>query len=427
MNENEKSTEEAQLLDSTKVDQIEVNIDDLFGMPGAENVMLPSTGSKEEEEEKPKSIFSKENVDVSFLDNSKATISEKKEAIENKAEVEDTIAELDGLIAQEEDAGNKGRPKVDKSGLSELAHKMIEDGTLVPFDDDKSFDEYTTKDFRELFEANFQEREKAIRENTPKEFFNSLPEELQYAAKYVADGGQDLKGLFKTLSYVEEIRQLDPEDQNDQAEIARQYLHATGFGTAEEIEEEISDWEELDKLEQKANQFKPKLDRMQDEIISRQLAEQERKKHQQNEQAKAYTDNVFNTLATGELGGVKLDKKIQGLLYTGLVQPNYPSIHGKPTNLFGHLIEKYQFVEPRHDLIAEALWLLADPDGYKSKVREIGSKAATEKVVRQLKTEESRKISSSTIEDEEVKRTVASPRTTQRTIPRQNNMFKRGF
>ena len=40
---------------------------------------------------------------------------------------------------------------------------MIEDGTLVPFDDYKSFDEYTTKDFRELFEANFQEREKAIR------------------------------------------------------------------------------------------------------------------------------------------------------------------------------------------------------------------------------------------------------------------------
>ena len=128
MNENEKSTEEAQLLDSTKVDQIEVNIDELFGMPGAESVMLPSTDS---EEEKPKSIFSKENVDVSFLDNSKATSSEKKEAIENKAEVEDTIAELDGLIAQEEDAGNKGRPKVDKSGLYDLATKMIEEGDKV--------------------------------------------------------------------------------------------------------------------------------------------------------------------------------------------------------------------------------------------------------------------------------------------------------
>ena len=171
MNENEKMTGETQLLDTTKVDQIEVNIDDLFGMPGAESIMLPSDQT---EEDKPKSIFSKENIDISFLDNSKATFSEKKEAEEKNLEVEETIAELDGLISQEEDAGNKGRPKVDKSGLSELTAKMIEEGSLVPFDDDKPFEEYTTKDFRELFEANFNEREKKIREDTPKEFFNSL-------------------------------------------------------------------------------------------------------------------------------------------------------------------------------------------------------------------------------------------------------------
>jgi hypothetical protein len=424
MDDTNKLTGETQVLDTTKVDQVEVNIDEIFGMPGAESIMLPENGK---EEDKPKSMFSKENIDTTFLDNPKVTTAEKQEAAEKKAEVEETIAELDGLISQEEDAGNKGRPKVDKSGLAELASKMIEEGTLVPFDDDKSLDEYTTKDFRELFEANFQERENAIRENTPREFFNSLPEELQYAAKYVADGGQDLKGLFRTLAHVEEIRQLDPADENDHAEIARQYLYATGFGTPEEIESEIQDWEDLDRLAQKANQFKPKLDRMQEEIVARQLAEQEQKKEQQAQQAKAYTDNVFNTLSVGELGGVKLDKKIQSLLYSGLVQPNYPSISGKPTNLFGHLIEKYQFVEPRHDLIAKALWLLADPDGFEAKIREQGSKAATEKVVRQLKTEESRKLASSSSDDEETKRTASPQRSTQRTIPRQSNMFKRGF
>lgn len=422
--EDNKLTGETQVLDTTKVEQVEVNIDEIFGMPGAESVMLPEDGK---EPEKPKSMFSKENIDTTFLDNPATTSESKKETAEKKAEVEETIAELDGLIAQEEDAGNKGRPKVDKSGLAELATKMIEEGTLVPFDDDKPLEEYTTKDFRELFEANFEERENAIRESTPREFFNSLPEELQYAAKYVADGGQDLKGLFRTLAHVEEIRQLDPTDENDHAEIARQYLHATGFGTPEEIESEIQDWEDLDRLAQKANQFKPKLDRMQEEIIARQLAEQEQKKEQQAHQAKAYTDNVFNTLSAGELGGVKLDKKIQSLLYSGLVQPNYPSISGKPTNLFGHLIEKYQFVEPRHDLIAEALWLLADPEGYKGKVREQGSKAATEKVVRQLKTEESRKLASSTAEEEETRRTASPQRSTQRTISRQTNMFKRTF
>ena len=179
----------------------------------------------------------------------------------------------------------------------------------------------------------------------------------------------------------------------------------------------------MDKLQQKANQFKPKLDKMQEEIIQRQLADQESKKQQQAQAAKAYTDNVYNTLLTGELGGVKLDKKTQSTLYSGLVQPNYPSISGKNTNLLGHLLEKYQFVEPRHDLIAEALWLLSDPDGYKGKVREQGSREAVEKTVRQLKTEESRKLTSSTNEEEEASR--KAPSRTQRTLPRQNNLFKR--
>ena len=385
--------EETQIQDSTTVGQADVNIDELFGTPGAESIMLPSDGK---EEEKPKTMFSKESVDTTFLD--KSSFSEKKE---EDTEVKEAIAELDSLISQEEDAGTKGRPKVDKSGLADLAQKMIEEGSLVGFDDDKPLEEYTTKDFRELFEANFQERENKIRENTPKEFFNSLPEELQIAAKYVADGGQDLKGLFRTLAQVEEMIQLDPTDEHDQAEIARQYLWATNFGTAEEIETEIEEWGDMGRLEQKANQFKPKLDRMQEEIVARQLAEQETKKEKQQNAAKKYTDNVYNTLSVGDLGGIKLDKKTQGMLYSGLVQPNYPSISGKPTNMLGHLLEKYQFVEPRHDLIAEALWLLADPAGYKSKIKEQGNKQAVEKTVRQLKTEESRKITSSVNDDRE--------------------------
>ena len=403
--------------DSTTVDLVDVNIDELFGVPGAENIMLPSN-----EDDKPKSMFSKENVDTTFLDNP-ARPSNKIEDAEKKAEVDETIAELDSLISQEEDAGNKGRPKIDKSGLYELAQKMIEEGALVAFDDDKPLEEYSTKDFRELFEANFQEREDKIKKNVPKEFFNSLPEELQIAAKYVADGGKDLKGLFRTLAQVEEMIQLDPSNEYDQAEIARQYLYATNFGTAEEIESEVQDWNDLGKLEQKANQFKPKLDRMQEEIVARQLAEQEHKKEQQAHAAKAYTDNVYNTLITGELGGIKIDKKIQSQLYSGLVQPNYPSISGKPTNMLGHLLEKYQFVEPRHDLIAEALWLLSDPDGYKGRVREQGSKEATEKTVRMLKTEESRKNTPSARDDEQEDRRSSKP---QRTIPRNTgNIFRK--
>ena len=419
-------TNNNEMQESTTVAQVDVNIDELFGMPGADSVMLPEDNNNSEE--KPKSVFSKEQIDTTFLDKPEKTtvvnkVDDSNNEPEEKVDVEEALAELDSLISQEEDAGNKGRPKVDKSGLTELALKMIEEGTLIPFDDEKPLEEYTTKDFRELFEANFQERENKIRESTPREFFEALPEELQYAAKYVADGGTDLKGLFRTLAQVEEMRQLDPSNEYDQAEIARQYLYATRFGTPEEIEAEINDWSDMGRLEQKAQQFKPKLDKMQDEIVARQLAEQEYKKEQQQQQARAYTENVYNTLSTGEIGGVKLDKKIQSMLYSGLVQPNYPSISGKPTNMLGHLLEKYQFVEPRHDLIAEALWLLADPDDYKGKIREQGSKAAVEKTVRQLKTEQSRKLTSSNQENEEPRRTVSKPQ--QKTLSRPSNLFKR--
>ena len=425
----EELNEETQTQDSTTVEEVDVNLDEIFGNVGAENVMLP------EAESKPKSIFSKEEeLDTSFIDKPEETTTEeapKKEmTAEEKIEstpdsvVDEALSELDEAITAEETGQSKpGRKKTDKNGLVELAQKMIEEGTLFGFDDDKPIEEYTTKDFRELFEANFQEREAKIRQDTPKEFFNALPQELQVAAKYVADGGTDLKGLFRTLSHVEEIVELDAENPDHQARIARQYLTATNFGTAEEIEEEIDTWIDTDRLAKKAGQFKPKLDKMQEKIVAQQLAQQEQKKRQQEDQARMYMDNVYNTLSTGRLGELKLDKRVQNHLYSGLVQPNYPSISGKPTNLLGHLLEKYQFVEPRHDLIAEALWLLSDPQGYKERVKSIGGQAAVADTVRKLKTAQSKKnVSSSTRPSSEP---TTRRKSTKRTVQRQNNMFKR--
>ncbi len=298
--------------------------------------------------------------------------------------------------------------------------KLIDEGLIVPFDDDKPMEDYSVKDWKELLEANFQEREKKVRQETPKEFFESLPEELQYAAKYVADGGQDLKGLFQVLAQVEEYREMNPEVPNDQEVIVRSYLRATGFGNDEEISEEISTWKDLGKLEQQARKFKPKLDAMQEQVVQEQLARQEELKVQQQQAAEAYIDNVYDTLKTAEINGLKLDRKTQATLYTGLVQPQYPSISGRPTNLLGHLLEKYQFVEPNYPLIAEALWLLSDPDAYRQSLVKQGKNQAVESTVRQLKTEQSRKIASTNVDADDIK-----PQESSRRIPRNTNIFKR--
>ena len=402
--------------EQTTVQQVDINIDDIFGgAPGADSIVLPAA------EDKKPSFFSTPKTDLTFLDKEDEEDEDgnPKPAIQSANDLLNELTnDVNDLQDQDDDAPKGGRPKVDKSGMVETFSKLIEEGLLIGFEDDKPMDEYSIKDWKELLQANFEEKERAIKEQTPKEFFESLPEELQYAAQYVANGGNDLKGLFSALAQVEEVRGLDPTDEMDQEQIVRSYLRATGFGNDEDIDEEIVTWKDLGKLEQQANKFKPKLDRMQESIVAQKIAEQEQMKAQQEQAASAYMDNVYEALKPSELAGIKLDKKTQAMLYAGLVQPNYPSISGRNTNLLGHLLEKHQFVEPNYPLVAEALWLLADPEGYKSKIMDQGKNKVVENTVRQLKTEQNRKISSTVPDDKD-----DEPK--QRKIPRQTNIFKR--
>lgn len=412
----------------TSVQQIDLDIDSLFdGAPGASSII--TSPSDDATEIKP-NIFSKKTVDLDFLDKEEdgKTFNSTTNNVEVKKEIKEALNEIldEGVVPEFEDESKSkpGRPKTEKSGLVEFLKKRIESNEMFAFDDydekKQSLDDYLVglgeKDVEELWQANMDNLKNEVASNTPAEFFQSLPEELQYAAKYVADGGQDLKGLFAALAQVEAVREMDPADDNDQEFIVKQYLQATNFGTPDEIEEELTTWKDLGVLEKKAKQFKPKLDQMQEKVVIAQLQEQEYRRQQQQNAAEAYQQNVFEALRPAEINGLKLDKRIQAQLYTGLVQPQYPSISGKPTNLLGHLLERYQFVDPNYPLIAEALWLLSDPDSYRNELKKQGKNAAVEQTVRQLKTEQSRKNVSSYYEEEEQKpRKIAKPQ----------NIFKR--
>ena len=409
----------------TQVSQADVNIDELFALPGAENIMVP--GAEDDDEKKP-NMFSSTNVDTSFLDKLKPAAPAAKAATpaaetqEDSEKNQESLEEFETLINQQEDPSARGRKKVDKSGLIELASKMIEEGVLFPFDDDKSLDEYTAKDFRELFEANMKEKEQQLSHDIPQQIFQSMPGEMQYLMDYISKGGTDVKGMMQQLAQVNEVMELDPSDSSDQELIVRQYLSLKGDMTQDEIEDEIATFKDMDRLEQKANQFKPKLEAVREKEVAKKIAEQEQQKQKQQAIAGQFVDSVYGVLEKGELGGVKLDRKTQNMLYTGLVQPGYPSISGKPTNLLGHLLEKYQWVEPNHELIAEALWLLADPDGFKNKVKSQGSRVATEQTVRSLKTEEARRKGSAVVDRDEDPVTNKPKRTIQRS---NKNMFQR--
>ena len=417
---------------SSSVETLDINLDEIFnGAPGAGDVTLPT-----EEKDKP-NIFTGRNkkADFSFADpdedgvddltakSEEAEETEKEDVKMSKEDTDDIMNSLteDDEETEEEKKETRGRKSI--SGISDVFSKLIKDDKIVPFDDDKELADYSAKDWEELIEANLEEKANQARRETPKQFFASLPEELQVAARYVADGGQDLKGLFSTLAQVEETRTLDIKSESGQETIIREYLGATGYGTQEEISEEIEIWKDLGKLETQASKFKPKLDKMQEKVVAKKIEEQDLKRKQQEQASKTYMSNVYETLKDGNLGDIKVDKRTQAMLYNGLVQPSYPSVSGKNTNLLGHLLEKYQFVEPNYGLISEALWLLQDPEGYKSKIMDKGAQKSVEQTVRKLKTEQANAGGSSSLGIQEKEETTRKP--AGKKLPRTNNIFKR--
>jgi hypothetical protein len=389
------------------------NIDDFLPMPGADDIVISGEG-KNKDFDKPGFFNKDSDLDLNFLDEDEDSKNPSNEKIE------DVLSELDADFEQkdEEDASKVGRKKIDKNGLVETFSKLIEEGSIVPFDDDKPLEDYSLNDWKELINANFEEREKAIREATPKEFFEALPEELRYAAEYVAKGGNDLKGLFKVLAQTEEAKSLDPAKPSEAEEIVRNYLYAT-MSDDELVQEQIQEWLDAGIINKKAAQLKPKLDAMNEQIIRQKLDQQEKAREKQLEMKQAYLENIMETLKPGELNGVKIDSKRQKFLWDELTTTKYQSMTGKQTNLLGKLLEEHQFGEKkRYDLIAEALWLLSDPDDYKSQISKQVKNEVTKETVRKLKTEESRKIGSFTTDNDEVEEKTATKK-----LNRPKNIF----
>lgn len=369
------------------------NIDDFLPMPGAESIVTsPNVLSTQEEE----TI----NIDDDFKD-----------------ELTDVIPSLDP--EEEEIIEDKTKaPKGKIRNNADVFKSLIEKDLLIPFDDDKPLEEYTEKDWEDLIKSNFEEKEKELTEKTQKEFFEALPKELQMATKYVLDGGNDLQGMFRALAQTEQVKKLDATVPEHHEHIVRAYLYAKNFGTQEQIEEQIEEWSEMNMLGKKATQFKPVIDEMQEEIVQQQVKKQEDHKKAMIAKRESYINNIADTLKAGELGGVKIDNKRQKMLFEEMTTTKYQSMTGRPTNLLGKLLEDYQFGDkPRYDLIAEAVWLLAEPDTYKESIRQVAKNETADEIARKLKTEQDNKNSNSPAPED---------KTTKRTIKRQNrNIFER--
>lgn len=389
----EETTEEKtndKVESSTAVEEVEFeNIDELLGIPSASVAMTA-------DEEESNSVLDNGKIDIDFLDEIPGDEPIKDEETATKV----VEALVDSPLQEEEEAPvNKGgRPTLTKDAMIEATNRLVEKGIIQPFDDDKSVDQYTVDDFEELIQANIQQKLQQTAENAPVELFKQLPEEVQAVVHYALNGGQDTKSVFQQLSKAQETFDLDITKEEDQEIIARQYLNLTGFGTAEEIEDEINVLKDRGDLEKYSTRYKPKLDAKQAEVIERRLAEQEQAKIRKQEAQKHYQNTVYNALNQKDLNGIPLNNKIQTMLFYGLTDSTkYQDSRGNSTNALGYLLEQHQFGKNANpSLVAEALWLLADPQDYRNAVKRIGQNEEVVNTTRKLRTSEGQKLTSST-------------------------------
>jgi len=397
MTEEEKAAQAAAQNSATTVAEVDFdNLDDLLGIPSASSVIAPADTKN--------SVLKSDKVDISFLDKIGDDDTESlkdpevaKAAVSALVDDEFTGGPNDTTDeVEEKDKG--GRPRLTKDAMIEAATRLIDKGVLQPFDDGKALADYTVDDFEELIQANIDSQTSEVAQNAPVQLFQQLPEEVQAVIHYALNGGQDIKSVFSQLAKAQETFDLDVANEQDQESIARQYLNLSGFGSVEEIEDEINVLKDRGDLQKYAERYKPKLDARQAEVIEKRLKDQQSAQARKNDMEKKYHDVVYNTLNSNNLNGIPLNNKVQTMLYYGLTDATkYQDAKGNPTNALGYLLEQHQFGEKANpSLVAEALWLLADPVNYRNSVKQLGANVANTNTARALRTEEASRNTSST-------------------------------
>jgi len=391
------------MAESTNLSEIEIDVDG-FPMIGADNIITPPQAAifkRNDDEFKFEQPNPKENIPVGEPE-IKPVAQEQKELLDS------IVAEANGQPEIKDDRpATTGKSKTDRSALVEYIKGKLEAKEFVTFDDydekapiDEYLEKLPNKDLNSLIDENLKLKEDTFKKEIPQQFYEMLPEDFKIAYEYIQNGGQDLKGLYRALSEVQQLKDLDPKNEDHHEEIVYEYLrNANTDWNDDEVKSQVEEWKDLGLLEKKAVQLKPKLDKMKDQIVQYQLEEQKLIAEQRKQAAEQYIQNVYTALKPGEIGGLKLDAKTQTGLYNGLVNANYKSISGGQTNELGHLLEKYQYQEPNYSKIAKVLWILKDEEGYEASLMKKGAAKQNEETVKKLKTEQGNRSSSPAFDD----------------------------
>jgi hypothetical protein len=285
---------------------------------------------------------------------------------EDVAQTETTTDDVDSTV---------GRKKIGKDALVEYLAAKVNDGVYAVWEDYKDdvpvtdyLSSLPAKKLQELLDENItNSREAALKEKEDvytQEILAALPEQFQAAYEYARNGGQDWDSFYAAMGAANRTAQLDPNNEDHQVEIAREYLYATNFGDAALIEDQLAEWKTSGRLADRVQQFKPALDNMRAQELEAYNRQQQEQNRLQEEAAKQFISNVATTIKTGDIAGIKLDIKKQKDVYKALTIADQPSIFGATTTSLGAKIENLMYVNPDPAKLALVELLLSDQEAF---------------------------------------------------------------
>jgi len=260
------------------------------------------------------------------------------------------------LLENTKSEGTEDVPLEVGEDLLNVINALATEGTLDLFENREI---KTVDDIRDLLTANINDKISLVNENIFQEQLSTLPPQFQSVMKYGLSGGQDVKTLLEQWGETERVFSIDVTTDEGKAEVVREYLTLSQYGTPEIINKDIETWKNLGTLDEKVDIFKPKLEQFHVEQIK---SIENQARFQQEQEAtyfNQYTEAVGQVLSQSDLNGLKLGNEVKQYVYEN-TQPIYQSqLTGKSIDGLQAVIEELKFGQNANPALYSELLLFA--------------------------------------------------------------------
>jgi hypothetical protein len=285
----------------------------------------------------------------------------------------------------------------DETTFRKKIKKLVDEGVISVYEDKEDIEEYTHDELVKLIKDNIEEVNKKAQEQAILSLLDTLPEEVQYVIEYALRDGKDFKKVFKLLAEYDETKDIT--SALDDEDVLMLYYKETKGMDEEEIESLIESYKRKGIFNSKVSQARKELTEIRKSKIQEEIKKQEVEAEERRKGFEQFKNNLISSIEKSNLFKTDKTKKLKDEFVSSLLEIKYDSISGQKTNKFNHLLEKYLYVEPNYDLIAEVYWLMSNPQSYKEFIRsDVKQKVIKEEVIPKLK-KKSQELSTSSTEN----------------------------